>query len=477
MAGDTRFDYFVVLAEMRTGSNLLEATLNEFDGLTCEGEVFNPHFISHQDTEALHGVTLAERDRNPMALLLAIRAQPGLTGFRFFHDHDARVLPTVLQDPRCAKIVLTRNPLDSYVSLKIARATRQWKLGDVRTRRRAKATFDPAEFADHVQRAQAFQLQVLRQLQTTGQTAFHLNYDDLNDVAVLNGLAAWLGVDARITAPSDRLKRQNPEPLDEKLTNPEAVADGIARLDRFDLARPLTFEPRRGPVTWAYRACRTVPLVYVPLPGGDDSAVLDWMGAVDGAGADALLCDFTPRSWRDWQRANPHRMSFAVLRHPLARAHAVYRDQVVHGTRHAVRRYLARVHGAQIPPPEGMAAYDLAAHRAGFLAFLQFVKANLAGQTGIATAPAWASQTRLIEGASAEAPIHRLLHVHELGAALPALGGALGRALPEFAPPTPGPRRLTLAAIHDAEIAAAGRAAYAIDHERLGFGDWDGSEG
>ena len=33
----SRFDYFVVFAEMRTGSNFLEANINAFDGLTCHG--------------------------------------------------------------------------------------------------------------------------------------------------------------------------------------------------------------------------------------------------------------------------------------------------------------------------------------------------------------------------------------------------------------------------------------------------------
>ena len=39
------FEYFVVLAEMRTGSNLLESNLNAIDGIECHGELFNPFFI------------------------------------------------------------------------------------------------------------------------------------------------------------------------------------------------------------------------------------------------------------------------------------------------------------------------------------------------------------------------------------------------------------------------------------------------
>lgn len=463
------FDYFVVLAEMRTGSNLIEANLNEFEGITCEGEVFNSHFISHEGKDALYGVTLAQRDRNPMELLWAIRAQPDLTGFRFFHDHDARVLPTFMQDPRCAKIILTRNPLDSYVSLKIAQATQQWKLGDVKTKRSAQVAFDPVEFEEHMTRIQGFQAKVLRLLQTSGQTAFYLAYEDANDVDVLNGLAAWLGVDARIEAPSRKLKRQNPEPLEQKLTNPDAVRDGLARLDRFNLSRTPNFEPRRGPMVWGLRACASLPIAYLPMPGAPDPGVLEWMAQIDEGRPPQT--DFTAQGWRDWLRANPARAVFSVLHHPLARAHEVYLRQVVHGQRANVRAFLARVHGVTLPEKDAMDSYDDALHRAGFLAYLRFVAANLNGQTAIAVLPAWASQTKVIEGVMGQAPLHHLFRTEGLARDLPGLGAGLGLDLPAFAP-VATPRRFTLAGIYDAEIEAAGRAAYGLDYEALGFEDW-----
>ena len=67
------FDAFVVFAEMRTGSNFLEANLNAFDGLTCHGEAFNPHFIGYPNRDSLLGLTEAERNADPMALLARIR--------------------------------------------------------------------------------------------------------------------------------------------------------------------------------------------------------------------------------------------------------------------------------------------------------------------------------------------------------------------------------------------------------------------
>lgn len=62
-------------------------------------------------------------------------------GFRYFHDYDPRVLDIALDDPRCAKVILTRNPLESFASWNIAQETGQWKLTNVKRRRDAKATF------------------------------------------------------------------------------------------------------------------------------------------------------------------------------------------------------------------------------------------------------------------------------------------------------------------------------------------------
>lgn len=242
-----RFDYFVVFAEMRTGSNFLETNLNALPSVTCHGEAFNPHFVGYPNSEDILGITKDERDLKPERLIQQIKHGPhGLGGFRFFHDHDPRVLDTLLDDPRCAKIVLTRNPVDSYVSWKIAQATGQWKLTNVRKRREVQATFDSTEFTQHLTALQEFQVTILNRMQRSGQTAFYVAYEDLQDVDVMNGLATWLGVPDRLEGLDKSLKVQNPKAVGEKVANVEEMSRALARLDTFNLSRTPNFEPRRG---------------------------------------------------------------------------------------------------------------------------------------------------------------------------------------------------------------------------------------
>lgn len=214
------FDYFTVLADMRTGSNFLEANLNAVPGVNCLGEAFNPHFTGKKNGKALLGVTLTDRNEDPFLLLDQIKAQPGLAGFRLFSDHDPRVVSHVLADPGCAKVVLRRDPLESYLSLKIARATGQWRLSDVSHRKTAKVEFDADEFATYRETLSSYYARLERDLQRQGQTAFRLSYSDIGDLEVINGLLGFMGVGEKLDSISRDTKRQNPGSLQDKVTNP-----------------------------------------------------------------------------------------------------------------------------------------------------------------------------------------------------------------------------------------------------------------
>ena len=253
------FDAFVILAEMRTGSNALEARLNDYVGLQSFGEVFNPGFIGGPGKGPLFGVTIVERDRDPQIMVAAMRAgTDGLPGFRHFSDHDPRVLERCLADRRTAKIILTRNPLDSYVSLKIARETGQWWLGERGKRKAAKVRFDPREFEAFVAKRSAHQALIRRRLRETGQTAFELDYSEVGDDAIIAGCARFLGATRLRQERSRKGKVQNPAPLSEKVVNVSEMVAALAARDPLEADFAASFEPARGNTQAGHRCLPSV---------------------------------------------------------------------------------------------------------------------------------------------------------------------------------------------------------------------------
>ncbi|MDF1856662.1 nodulation protein NodH [Pseudooceanicola sp.] len=472
------FDYFIVFAEMRTGSNFLEANLNAFPRITCHGEAFNPHFIGYPNRDEILGITQEIRDSNPERLIRTIRERTdGLGGFRYFHDHDPRVFDIVVNDPRCAKIVLTRNPVDSYVSWKIAQATGQWKLTDVRRRREDAIPFDPAEFEAHLEALQAFQVQLMNALQRAGQTAFYVAYEDLQDVSVMNGLAAYLGQPDRLEGLDQSLKRQNPAPVSDKVTNFREMEQALARLDRFNLSRTPNFEPRRGPAVPSYVAAADSALMYLPVRSGPETAVRAWLAALDGVGEDQLQTRLSQKDLRQWKRRHKGHRSFTIVSHPVVRAHRAFCERILatgEGSLTEIRRTLRKRYKLPIPGQAPGADWDAGQHKTAFLAFLDFVKANLAGQTSIRIDPCWASQSATLEGMGQFALPDRVLRESEMTTGLPHLAAAIGR--PDAPVPTAEPDSgfVPLAAFYDAEVEARTADVYQRDYMMFGFDAWMG---
>ncbi len=461
------FHSFVILAGMRTGSNFLEANLAALPGVTGYGEAFNPYFIGKKNVTDLFGIDLAARDANPKRLLRKLAAETdGLSGFRFFHDHDPRVYDLVMNDPGCAKIVLSRNPVDSYVSWKIARATGQWELTDAKRLRKATAHFDAAEFEDHLTLSQAFHGRVLASLQTSGQAAFFLDYDDIASVDVLNGLAVFLGLEARLKSVDDTLKKQNPEPLEAKLENPEALGPALARADLFALARSPVFEPRRPAAIPTAVAAAGAPLLFFPVRSAPETAIRDWLTGLGG-----LIEGFEQKSLRQWKREHPGHRAFTVVRHPLLRAHVAFREKLVSGKLADQRRILIRSFKAVLPEP-GQDFPDAEAERAAFLVFLHYARLATSGQTGQRVDPNWASQTAILQGFAGFQPLDLIIREDRLPEALAYLAAEVGVTAPP--PPAADPAAKALAAICDATVQDAAAEAYARDFAGFGFDRWQG---
>lgn len=471
-----RFDSFVIFAEMRTGSNFLESNLDLFPGLKTYGEAFNPYFMVRPGTETLFDMTVEDRNRSPVALFDRMKeGTKGIPGFRFFHDHDRRIFEHVIGDPACAKVVLTRNFVEAYVSRAIARETDQWALGNVKHARKAKAVFVAEEFEAQLSEIKAFQLELLARLQKTGQTAFYINYDDIRDLDIINGLARFLGEETVLNRLSEKFKKQNPEPLKDKVANFDVLEETVAKIPAFDLDEAPNFEPRRSATVPRYIAAVATPLLYLPIEAGPNDAVRSWLSALDGEAAGSLIGGMNQKALRQWRRDHPGHRSFTVLRHPVARAHAAFCRLLLTDGRGALpkhRKALDGQYGVALPAvalPEF--GWSRAAHRASFLAFLSFLRKNLAGQTALRVEAAWATQAQVIAGFSQVIHPDHILRESRLASGLALLAEEIGRKAPAItgaAPEVP----FSLAEIHDDEIEAAVRAVYQRDYAQFGFRSW-----
>ena len=471
----TQFDYFVVFAEMRTGSNFLESNINAFDGLECHGEAFNPSFVGYPNGSKTLGVSLEDRNADPLRILESVKAADGLNGFRYFNDHDPRVLDPMLSDRRCAKIILTRNPVESYVSWKIAKSTGQWKLTDVKRLREDTVLFNADEFRDHINKLQSFQVRLLNSLQKSGQTAFYVDYVDLQDVEVMNGLAAYLGVDERLESLNKSLKKQNPSSLSDKVENFAEMEAALTRLDRFNLNRTPNFEPRRGPAVPSYVAAPESPLMFLPIKSGPIDVVKNWLAGLDDGQPEDLISKFTQKSLRQWKRQVQGHRSFAVVRHPVARAHAAFCSKILStekGSFTEIRNVLRNQFKLPIPANYPDPSYGAVEHQAAFLAFLKFVKSNLGGQTAMRVDAHWATQSQALQGFAEYASPDLILREDRLEEDLAILASQVGKTTMPAVPEKTDQFADLLSDIYDAEVESAVYDVYQRDYIALGYGSY-----
>jgi hypothetical protein len=326
--------------------------------------------------------------------------------------------------------------------------------------------FDLDEFQARIDELQAFQKTLLNRLQISGQAAYYIDYDDVLDLKVINGLAAFLGVEARLEDLVFKFKKQNPEPLEDKVANPAEMAAGLAKMDWFNLKHTPNFEPRRPGSVGSYVASNTVGLLFQPIKSGPEHRVRKWMQSYGG-----LQNSFDRQSLRKWRSDHPGQRSFSVLRHPLARAYAAYCDFLEREWMPELRPYLKRVHKFELPPKAQKGFATEAEHRAGVIVFLELIKHIQAGRTELRTPAQFATQLATVTGfAQVQGPDY-LLRENRLELDLGFVCANVGiemKPLPPVADVYPYP----LAAIYGADMEKAARDAYARDYNAFGFGDW-----
>ncbi|MCF6238283.1 MAG: nodulation protein NodH, partial [Candidatus Marinimicrobia bacterium] len=337
------------------------------------------------------------------------------------------------------------------------------------------AVFDADEFHTHVDALQDFQLSLLNHLQCSGQVAFYLAYEDLQNVDVMNGLASWLGARGRLEALDKSLKPQNPQPVSAKVANPEMMETALAGMDRFNLSRTPNFEPRRGAAVPSYVACVKTPLMYLPIRGGPEEAVIDWMAGLDGVGPDDLATKMNQKQLRLWKRNHPGHRTFTVLRHPAARAHSVFCRRILNtgpGSYLQIRETLRKHFKLPIPGRNSQKPWTRDDHRAAFEAYLGFVRMNLAGQTAIRVDAAWGTQAQILASFSDFALPDHVVREDEMAEMLPLIARQAGHQSPGAPVRATADTPFALGDIYDDQLEKLISEVYQRDYMLFGFGAW-----
>jgi len=468
-----RFQSFVILAGMRTGSNFLEESLNQYPGLKCFGEVFNPHFIGHAGQTELLGYSLARRETDPTGLLQEMNESlDGLAGYRHFFDHDARALDHVINDRSCAKVVLYRNPVESYVSHQIARRTNQWRLGDLKNAKSAKIAFQPDSFEIHFEQRQQFHNQIQTALQISGQGAYFIGYQDITDPEKIQGLAKYLGVNSEPKKRSGKTKKQNPGTIEDKVSNYSEMVEYLSGTDYYSLSDMPVFEPDRGPSVPGFLASARAPVIYLPLRSGPNEPVRRWLAEIGDGSRNDVIGDFTQKTLRQWKRQNKSHRSFTVVSHPVLRLHRAFAKHIWSSGPDSyplIKESLINRYGITELADGEKAQQDQDLHKRAFMKFAKFIKGNLGGQSSIRVDGSWASQDVLLAGIARFMVPDFVFREKDLSIGLNFVADNLAIAPNDLHAETDySPVRL--GDIYDEKLESAVRAAYQRDYMMYGFG-------
>lgn len=462
-----KFQYFVVLAAMRTGSNLLQSKLNAYKRIQCYGELFNPAFVNTPKSDSHLGITKSERDLAPLGLIDRLKESSlQLPGFRLFAGHNELVWDHVIQDHSCAKIVLTRNPLDSWVSLQIAKSTDQWRIGNISRRKSSKVSFIATDFKSYLEESERRQTEILRAMQISGQSAYYIRYDDLGDVEIINGLASWLGAEERIKEFHQEIVKQNPEPISEKVDNYSEVLEGISDIPLTRFMQTPNSDAVRGRFLPGIVTACNAPIAYLNLDRSPRQSVLKWLADLDSVDLASLRRDYDEGRFSSWRKANPGFLSFTVVRDPLARVFSAFLDFMSPDpllcpwndfTRH--------IDTIEI---ESREAFENERLRNNFKSFLRRVGDVLSGKSGRRKYDGIVEQVLILERYADVIMPDRIIREEELAVELQGVASRLCLYDP---PPFVSlfDEANGLISIVDQEILALVKEIYAIDYDRLGY--------
>jgi LPS sulfotransferase NodH len=226
---------FLLLASARTGSNLLKDLLGGHSKVVCHGEIFN------SDVEEFGGFDWARSYSWRRQLHVSTHFNRPLcstrttVGFKVFlsqlEDMNLSLTSFLEFLPSASKVVVLyrENILERYVSLKIAEKTQVWyadTLDELNKTQNETIEVDPKAFVGFAENEIEVWTAALEQLKASKTPFFITSYEELvaNRPGVMSELFAFLGLSvADCVRTRPHCLRQNPDPLEKKISNFDKV--------------------------------------------------------------------------------------------------------------------------------------------------------------------------------------------------------------------------------------------------------------
>jgi len=220
--------YFAIITLPRSGSYLLVDLLNQVPGIRCHPEIFKPGRLElDSDMRPLVKWTVARRDERPIGYMRTIlrMGDYAATGFKFFPEHNKKLLSHITTARYIHKVVLSRHPISRYISRMRAEATGRWvRRNDDERGLESKVTlqFESGRFEQFLRHHNKFTIESIAAADATPSSYTLVDYEEVVSLRALEVICRSLAVtpaDPSTIAPS--LQKQTTEPLSELVANYE----------------------------------------------------------------------------------------------------------------------------------------------------------------------------------------------------------------------------------------------------------------
>jgi LPS sulfotransferase NodH len=224
---------FIIFSGARSGSTLLSNMLNTHPEILCHHEIFNSQKIYYaqniRDNISIN--TVEERDRN-VELFLAKLWQKNFNstavGFKILRNQNPTAASLVIKDKKVRKILLVRrNQIKSYVSMKIAMKTKNWCVSTKNTpqgkeSQQVSIKVNVESLHNWIKKHNKYYESIRQQLRNSKQSFLEISYEDLvgpKNELVKSSVLQFIGVSAQPHILQTTLKKQNSENLVDLVSN------------------------------------------------------------------------------------------------------------------------------------------------------------------------------------------------------------------------------------------------------------------